>query len=194
MRPLHDMAAKALISNTAPLEIRHRQKSHISHAAPSEQGYKEINRGLAELPHQYVVCVTCVQDEYLCQSPGRKQSRQQEGGLRAVGFAGVYMSHPALAQICPCSRGSVWVIGSEGDNHFCPSRDVTWQQQDVRQRLAVVQSNGDDAVRPQPPGAHLVQLPAGGDTVAAGQDPVVGGCGDHHPDPTDEAGDEGAKL
>lgn len=42
---------------------------------------------------------------------------------------------------------------------------------------------GDDALRPQSPGAQLVHADAGRQRVVAGPDPVVGGRGDDEPDP-----------
>lgn len=104
------------------------------------------------------------------------------------------MAHPDAGQRGEQQQDSRQAQDGGCDHQCSGGLDVGWQQQDVRQRLAVVQSDGDHAVRPQPPGAHLVQLPAGGDAVAAGQDPVVGSGGDHDPDPADEARDEGAKL
>lgn len=78
-----------------------------------------------------------------------------------------------------------------------PSRGrgiLTRQDEDVHQGLAVVQPRGHDAVGPQPLGAQLVQFAAGGDGVAAGDHPVVGGRGDNDADPAHEARHEAHDL
>lgn len=58
----------------------------------------------------------------------------------------------------------------------------------------MVEARRHDAVCPQPLGAQLVHLAAGGDGVAAGHHPVVGGGGHHHPDPPDEAADKPGQV
>lgn len=77
----------------------------------------------------------------------------------------------------------------------CPGWEVlTGQGEYVGQGFAVVEPYGDDTVRPEPPGAQLIQLPAGVDAVVTGQYPVIGGSGDQHPDPADKTCDEAKKL
>lgn len=63
------------------------------------------------------------------------------------------------------------------------ARDVaasTWQVQDLRKGDAVVESRGDDTVRPRSPGFQLIHLLAGVQTVFTHNHPVVGGCRDHY--------------
>lgn len=54
----------------------------------------------------------------------------------------------------------------------------------------MVESSGHDAVGPQPLGAQFVHFSAGGDGVAAGHHPVIGGRCDDDANPTHEASDE----
>ena len=71
---------------------------------------------------------------------------------------------------------------------------LTRQDEDVHQGLAVVKPRGHNAVGPQPLGAQLVQLAAGGDGVAACHHPVIGRRGDDDADPSHEARDEAHYL
>lgn len=73
-------------------------------------------------------------------------------------------------------------------------RVLTRQDEDVHKGLAVVQPSGHDTVGPQSLGAQLVQLAAGGNSVAAGHHPVIGGRGNYDADPADEASDEAHYL
>lgn len=51
-----------------------------------------------------------------------------------------------------------------------------------------------DTVCPQPLGSQLIHFPAGGDGVAAGHHPVVGGRGHNHPDPPDKTADKSSQV
>lgn len=93
--------------------------------------------------------------------------------------------HPR-PQVCPEDKGLRAAT--------CEAGVLTRQDEDVHQGFAVVQPRGHDAVGPQPLGAQFVQLAAGGDGVAAGHHPVIGGRGDDDADPTHEARDEAHYL
>jgi len=70
----------------------------------------------------------------------------------------------------------------------------TWQLQDLRQGVAVVESRGDDAFGPGSFGFQLVHLLARVQAVFAHDHPVVGGDGDDDAQPADAADDEAAQL
>lgn len=78
-----------------------------------------------------------------------------------------------------------------GSNHEgSTSLHVAWKDEDVHQGFAVVETSGHDAVSPQALGAQFVHFSAGGDGVAAGHHPVIGGRCDDDANPTHEARDE----
>lgn len=54
----------------------------------------------------------------------------------------------------------------------------------------MVETSSHDAVGPQPLGAQFVHFSAGGDGVATGHHPVIGGRCDDDANPTHEARDE----
>lgn len=71
---------------------------------------------------------------------------------------------------------------------------LTWQYQDVHEGLAVIEPRCHHTVCPQPLGSQLIHFPAGGDGVAAGHHPVVGGRGHNHPDPAHETADKSSQV
>lgn len=70
----------------------------------------------------------------------------------------------------------------------------TWQDEDVHEGFAVIETCRHDAVCPQPLGSQLIHFPAGGNGVAASHHPVVGGCCHNHPDPPDKAADKSSQV
>lgn len=70
----------------------------------------------------------------------------------------------------------------------------TWQVQDLSQGHAVVESRGEDALRPGSFTTQLIHLLAGVQPVFAHCHPVVGGCRDHDAHPAQAADEEAAQL
>lgn len=58
----------------------------------------------------------------------------------------------------------------------------------------MVESRGDDTVRPRALGPELIHLLAGVQTVFAHVHPVVGGCGDDDAEPAEAADEKAAQL
>lgn len=71
---------------------------------------------------------------------------------------------------------------------------LTWQYEDVHEGLAVIEPCSHDTVCPQPLGSQLIHFPAGGNGVAAGHHPVVGGRGHNHPDPPYKTADKSSQV
>jgi len=70
----------------------------------------------------------------------------------------------------------------------------TWQYEDVHKRLAVIETRRHHTVCPQPLGSQLIHFPAGGNGVAAGHHPVVGGRRHNHPDPPYKTADKSGQV
>lgn len=58
----------------------------------------------------------------------------------------------------------------------------------------MVESCGDDTLRPGSLGSQFIHLFAGVQTVFAHNHPVIGGCRDHDAQPAEAADEEAAKL
>lgn len=72
--------------------------------------------------------------------------------------------------------------------------DVGWQLQNLSKRDAVVESCGNDTVRPGSLGFQLIHLFAGVQTVFTHIHPVIGGCRDHDAQPAEAADETAAQL
>ena len=72
--------------------------------------------------------------------------------------------------------------------------ESTWQLQDLRERDAVVDSRGHDALGPGSLDSQLIHLFAGVQAVFAQVHPVIGGHRDDDAQPAEEADEEAAQL